>query len=384
MESIGIDFLTAFWEEKYLNEFIREGGSKIKFVTGRSGSGKSHLMRDLSVRAAGCGYITVSFSAKEVWLHDFREIYLEILRQCDLEAIIERCAVRVTREMGFDDYVPEAGRSFMDYLSSVGSADGITKREIRNQLKHLFLDNPRMDNNFALCCSLLTGGILGHPMLEGQAKELLNGWLSGDKSVKLAQLRALGLSPARVTKYNARHMLRSLCEAVRISGATGVFVTIDDLEIVLNRTSMDEIHYTKLRREDTYESIRQLIDEIDSMRNVMFVFGFDRALIDNENFGLKSYQALWMRIQNEIRGGRFNRFADMVDMDALAKDIFTPEMIVRLSEYFVRNASSSLLHPIDFEKAREFLGRTLVSAQGLPEVVREATLGIGGEEQSNV
>ena len=41
----GIQFLTDFWREKYLQEYIRNGGSKIKFVTGRTGSGKTHFLR---------------------------------------------------------------------------------------------------------------------------------------------------------------------------------------------------------------------------------------------------------------------------------------------------------------------------------------------------
>ena len=36
--SAGIDFLADFWKEKYLQEYISEGGSKIKFITGKPGS----------------------------------------------------------------------------------------------------------------------------------------------------------------------------------------------------------------------------------------------------------------------------------------------------------------------------------------------------------
>ena len=81
--------------------------------------------------------------------------------------------------------------------------------------------------------------------------------------------------------------------------------------------------YTKLKREDTYESIRQLIDDIDSLKHIMFVFAFDRELLDNDSAGIKSYQALWMRIQNEIISRRFNRFTDIVDMDRLAEQEYT-------------------------------------------------------------
>ena len=127
-------------------------------------------------------------------------------------------------------------------------------------------------------------------------------------------------------------MLRSLAEIIRMGGSSGLFIAIDNLEILISRSSLEPIHYTKMKREDTYESIRQLIDDIDSMKNIMFVYAFDRELIDNENTGLKSYQALWMRIQNEIVGERFNRFSDMVDMDRFAAQEYTPDIIVSISE----------------------------------------------------
>ena len=43
--SVGIEFLTDFWREQYLAQYIKEGGSAIKFVTGRAGSGKSHTLK---------------------------------------------------------------------------------------------------------------------------------------------------------------------------------------------------------------------------------------------------------------------------------------------------------------------------------------------------
>ncbi len=323
----GIDFLTDFWREKYLREYIRGGGSKIKFVTGRKGSGKTYFLNAMTAIAKEENYKTVQFSARDVWMHDFREIYIEILHQCDIMDCLESVSRYLIREMGYDDRDIPEGMRFIDFLSQNGMGDAITKREIRAQLRQIFLDNPMLDNNFALACSMLTGSILGYPVLEEQNKALLLAWLEGDRSVKLSQLRTLGFYPSRITKYNARHMLRSLAEVVRMGGCSGLLVAIDDMEILISRSSLEPIHYTKMKREDTYESIRQLIDDIDSMRNILFIYAFDRSLIDDENAGLKSYQALWMRIQNEIVSERFNCFADMVDMDRLSLQEYTPEVV---------------------------------------------------------
>lgn len=370
--SCGISFLTDFWEEKYLKEFIRDGGSKIKFVTGRPGSGKTHFLQLMTELARGEGYKTVRFSARDVWMHDFREIYIEVFHQCDIRDCLEAVSRYLISEMGFDaSEIPE-GMKFIDYLSQNDMGDALTKREIRAQLKHIFLDNPMLDNNFALACSMLTGSILGYPILEEQNRDLLLAWLEGDRTVKLAQLRALGFYPSRITRYNARHMLRSLAEVIRMGGYSGLFVAIDDLEILISRSSLEPVHYTKMKREDTYESIRQLIDDIDSMKNIIFVYAFDRKLIDDENAGLKSYQALWMRIQNEIVGARFNRFTDMADLDQLAAQEYTPDVIVAISESLLSRQKNAPMKPLSREAAEEIACQARTGAVGIPQLVQTA------------
>lgn len=366
----GIEFLTDFWTEKYLQEYIRNGGSKIKFITGRKGSGKTHFLRLMTSIAQKENYKTVQFSAKDIWMHDFKEIYIEIFRQSGIMECLEAISRQLIREMGFNYHDIPEGKRFIDYLSETGSGDAITRREIRTQLKHFFLENPMLDNNFALACSMLTGSILGYPVLEEQNRNLLLAWLEGDRTIKLSQLRALDFYPSRITKYNARHMLRSLTEIIHMGGYSGLFIAIDDLEILISRSSLEAVHYTKMKREDTYESIRQLIDDIDSMKNIMFAYGFDRELIDNENAGLKSYQALWMRIQNEIVGERFNRFSDMVDLDRLAAQEYTPDVIISISESLAELQKNMQAEPLDRETAEDIVAQARTGAIGIPQLIQ--------------
>ena len=368
----GIRFLTDFWREKYFQEFIRNGGSKIKFICGRRGSGKTHCLRLITAVDREENYKTVQFSAKDIWMHDFKEIYIEIFRQCDIMGCLKAASRHLIQEMGFDYRDIPEGMKFIDYLSQNNMGDALNKREIRSQLRQIFLDNPMLDNNFALACSMLTGSILGYPVLEEQNRDLLLAWLEGDRSVKLSQLRALDFYPSRITKYNARHMLRSLAELVRMGGYSGLFIAVDNLEILISRSSLEPLHYTKMKREDTYESIRQLIDDIDSMKNIMFVYAFDRELIDNENAGLKSYQALWMRIQNEILGERFNRFADMVDLDRLAAQEYTPEVIVSISRSLADLQKNTPITPLNADTAKDIIAQARTGAVGIPQLIQIA------------
>ncbi len=379
--TVGIDFITDFWRDKYLAEYIKEGGSKIKFVTGNAGSGKSHLLEYFQLQAKNCGYVCVSFSALDVKIHDFKDIYLEVLRQCDLLLCLRKCSEKIIQQFGAGiDSIPE-GKNFSDYLSMQEELNPIAKREIRHLLDDLFLKNPLIDNNFAMACSLLTGGILGHPLLEEPHRDLLLAWLRGEKEAKLTALRKLGLSPSKITRYNARHMLRSLVEIIRLAGYAGLVVFIDDLDVLVKASEPDGYRYSKQKREDTYESIRELIDEIDTLRNIMLIFAFHRSLIDNDATGLKSYQALWMRIQNEISGSQINRFTDIVDLDRVAKQIYTPQTCMELSQRLAElmNRAGMSANPIEEERAQGFVSTIGCGQLSLPAQVNKATLE-GGEE----
>lgn len=375
--STGFEPLIDFWRDRYLNEFVREGGSKIKFVSGRPGCGKTHLLQGLAKEGRDAGYQVVLFSAKDVWLHDFREIYTEIISHCNLDECLLQAANSVIRNMGYDPNTIPDGSDFMTYLSSIGEGDALNRRAIRMELKHIFLNNPRMDNNFALACSMLVGSVLGHPVLEERNKEILKDWLTGKQDIKTAMLRAIGLAPVRITKYNARHMLRSLNELLTFSGYTGLLVLIDNLDILQGQNGTEIIHYTRVRREDTYESIRQLIDEIDSLHKTMFVFAFDRNLLDDENTGIKSYQALWMRIQNEIVSDRFNLFSDIVDLDKYEKQFFNTDTLITMSEKISSLLSDQLgpLETLTPENAEELIEKARTAGIGLPRLVFLNTLG---------
>ena len=268
----------------------------------------------------------------------------------------------------------------MDYLAERGEGDPLSKGEIRAALRKYFTRNPRLDNAFAGCCQLLTGGLLGHPLLENASRELILGYLHGDKTVKLSQMRALGLSASGITKYNARHLLRSLCEVVRLAGYKGLLIVIDDMETLLNRAPGAAIRYTKLRREDTYESIRQLIDDIDSMRNVLFLLCFRRELMDDDSYGMKSYQALWMRVQNEVVSTRFNRFADIIDLDRYADEMYNEDILCEMSQKlaFALVDAEKELTPLNREQAKEIKDRAEFGGLGLPYLMNRALVE-GGE-----
>jgi hypothetical protein len=152
---------------------------------------------------------------------------------------------------------------------------------------------------------------------------------------------------------------------------------VDGMEALNTATSLDNIRYTKMRRDDVYESIRELIDEIDTLKHIMFFFAFDRQLLDDERAGLKSYQALWMRMQNEIVSSTFNKFTDFYDMDKYAEHTYDSHILTQMSQKMAESASreGGMARPISPELATELISNAKHSAVSLPRQVYNATLG---------
>jgi len=316
-----IEFLTDFWKSQYLETYIAGGGSKIKFLTGGGADERSRSLAKFLRDAEDVGYKSVYISAKKTWLHDFKNIYVAIFDAVDFEGCLQKCADYIIKGLGYDPEEIPAGMDFASYLQDRSAFDPLTKREIREKLSDMFFKNTWIDNNFAISSALIAGGILGYPAIEPAAKDLLLAWHMGEKEARISALRKSGLSPSRISKTNARHMLRSLIEIVRLSGYKGLAVAIDNLEMLANVSALEEIRYTKMRREDAYESIREMIDGIDTFSHFMLAFAFEKELLDDEVCGFKSYQALWMRIQNEIESDRPNRFADIIDLNRIEQEV---------------------------------------------------------------
>lgn len=373
--TIGLDKVSGFWREEYFNKYIKNSGSKIKFITGKKGSGKSHLLKLLSFEAASEGFLTVSLSSKNLLLSDLTNLYIEIFKALPFEDLIRGCSLFITSCLGYDDY-KESDKSFMDWISDQRGSSALIKRELRETIKSAFADSSELDYNFAQVVSIFVGDYLGLVRISDEDKTFLTRWLLATKEQKISEVRAFGLAGYKINKFNARYLIKSLASLVHIAGYNGLYVSIDDLDSMVSTSSLNPVKYTKMRRDDAYEAIRQLIDDIDSFSYFFLAFGFDRVMIDNANNGFKSYQALWLRIQNEIVSSRINLYTDLLDLDQVNLQLYDVESIEdmskRLSKLFDEYDISSEI--IDRETAERLLKESRYGGTSIPLLVNRATL----------
>ncbi|HAN42362.1 MAG TPA: hypothetical protein DCP98_02945 [Sphaerochaeta sp.] len=376
--TVGIDQLTSFYNLYYLEDFVAKGGSVVRFVTGKHGSGKTHFISLLKADAADCGYVTAALDAGKLLLNDFTKLYEAVFKACDFRKLVDDVCSKMLSDLGYQGINLDSGISVMDQISDMGQLDAISRNEIRGKIRSLSINNTYMDNNFAIIVSMFVSARIGLFEFEKTAEERLLMWLAADGSLKLSDIKQDGLLPYRINKYNARHLLRSLTELCRIAGHKGLFISVDNLDVLLNDSALSEVHYTKMRRDDTFESIRQMIDDVDTFRNLFIVFAFNSELLDNDRAGIKSYQALWLRMQNEIVSARFNPFSSLIDMDEANNEYLNAANLIEMSRKFASIANGLDFHidPIDGSKVEEIIKNAKYGSNALPYLVNIATLGL--------
>lgn len=92
------------FQQHYLYNYIAAGGSKVKVLVGREGSGKTHLLRCAGTDAAALGYAVVYLSAREVShrLNDLPNLYRAICQKIDKQGLIKGLCRTIAARLGYD------------------------------------------------------------------------------------------------------------------------------------------------------------------------------------------------------------------------------------------------------------------------------------------
>ena len=135
----------------------------------------------------------------------------------------------------------------------------------------------------------------------------------------LRQMSALksALIYRRIARHTARQILFSLPHWLATNGHAGLLLVIDIRRLgVARRPPVEERagqYYTRLGLLDAYEVLRQLVDSTDELARCCVVVIAAPELLTDESRGLDAYQALKLRIFDEIRDRRRdNPFSSLV------------------------------------------------------------------------
>jgi hypothetical protein len=318
------------WESFFMEQYLKPGGyiasgySQMKFLLGRPGSGKTHLLRRLTQQASGLGYVAAYLRASNIRLQHIDSLYAEIASRVDMEDLAHRLARRVADKLGYDlDQVP-TNRTFLSWVVQEHQRiDILVKRDVEQVLGDFF-KRERVDPNFSLAFTQLAAAVLGIRQISREDRNIILRWLRGEK-LPVVELHRIYLA-RNIDRYNARDTLHALADFVRQQGFNGLFIAIDQMEDLPlgHNPETQRPKYGNSTLADAYQSFREMVDNLPSIPGMMVILAGQRDFLDLPR-GIKSYDALWLRIQHEIVSPRFNRFSQLVDLDRAVADNLTLE-----------------------------------------------------------
>ena len=295
--------------EEYLEGFVSDGGSALKFVV-PARQDLVPLLRDRIAADAGAqDYLVVAVDAGETRVHMLQEVFFRIAEQIDWRQMARRVVLRLAGEAGYhtdtvnlnsDTPILEA----ISQASSVGASpveESLIRMELRNPLFESVTRNGSMSRDFRVAMTQLCLTEMGGAGQNQEAVPLIE-WLTGVNR-RVSSVRRYEIYNS-IVRTNARHFLESLLYWVRFVGYPGTCVILDDARVTLRRNPRDgRRFYSRAAVMDHYELVRELIDGTDRLEGLLLVVLADEGFLDEDirGKGFCIYQALRSRIADEVR-----------------------------------------------------------------------------------
>ncbi|MDP9442169.1 MAG: ATP-binding protein [Actinomycetota bacterium] len=308
-----LDFLV----KEYLSDFIRRGGTAVKFAVVPPAAAKP--LHDGLTRAGEAeGYLVARVEAETTKIHLIDQLFFAVARQIDWDGLAAVFVRDAYATIAFP--APDEGDL---RVATVAQAHDVDERELyrslRRQLEAGLLRDFALAQEFRLAMLRLCSAQVVASEVDDAERVAVLEWLRGELR-QLSRLRS-SLIFTRIGRHNARHMLVSLARWLTRTGRAGLVLDLDIARLsVARRPPAEEregLYYSKAGAMDAYEVLRQLIDSTDELSSCLAVVVAPPEFVLDESRGLASYSALQLRIADEVRDRhRPNPFAAFVRLGA--------------------------------------------------------------------
>jgi len=296
-------------DREYLSEFVPAGGASVKLA----------IMDDAIFAAAATqlitlgqsrGMLTVHIDAGQTRIHMMHELFFAIARALPWDDLLQRYLERLFGSNSYPWPRPGAVVTMSELAVAFAVAPSLLTRQRDQWLTADLWEDRRLTQDFraallTLCLSRLEPHIVNttEPALQ---------WLQGEK-VPAALLRAVEIS-VRISRTNARAMLVSLCHFLRKAGVNGLLVVLDVRQLSRTTAAEGVSRYSPVAVMDSYEVLREVIDDVEHMPGLFAAVLADAALATGDpRRALGQYAALQMRVWPDVRpGDRQNPVAPLV------------------------------------------------------------------------
>jgi hypothetical protein len=306
------DWLTVI-DREYLADFIPEGGGCVKFLAGLPEQ-NAEVSAALDTLAENKGFIRVDLDAARTKLHRIDHVFFEIARQIDWASLAVIYVAQGLKESGWTLAKSTEGFDFAAMAEQNGIEETTIRQALKKTLNALYTDYS-MTQDFRLALiQICRAQVAG---LEHSAIPAIY-WLRGELS-RISELKSAKIF-RKIGRDNARLMLQSLAHWLRRNEQPGLILALDisrALDNAKRADRQDGFYYSAAALTELYETLRQLIDGSSETPGVFVTVFAPPTLLSDEKRGVDRYQALKMRIFDDVRNrGVQNPLAPMVRLQA--------------------------------------------------------------------
>jgi hypothetical protein len=288
---------------EYLGDFVADGGAAVRFAVPEHEAGREAVRDGLRAAAAAGGFQWAAVDAATTKMHLVDRLFFAVARQIDWDDLARRYLHGHLVEAGFrvpGAAGPAAPPLSLAALTAVNDYP-VLGGEVRRGLANGLYRDDAMSREFRLAMLHLCLAQLdpeGDPALA----EAVRQWLRGELRLISGVKRALIFQ--RIARHNARHMLVSLAHWLRRCGARGLVLVLDVARYGDAARPADRgagLYYSTTACLDLYEVLRQLLDATDELEACFTAVLAGPEFLTDDRRGLRSYQALYLRIADEVR-----------------------------------------------------------------------------------
>ena len=262
----------------YLGSYLAEGGAVFKLVVGDYGSGKSHFLYCVRDRAWQRNFAVskVDLSPKESPYDDQKRVYAAVASSI----IWHELGDTGDEERGLARFLEGTLRRLVENSGSDLQDPAAAQLPDVEALLETLQNTPIDSLSFQKAVIGYLNALLYGKELR---QESLARWLQGEEVTPedMRDLRTIGVTE-KITKPNAFKMLRSLCQAVRVLGYTGLVLLFDEGDRMLSIGGKSEKVAT--------DNLREVIDRCrEDLPGAMFMYAVPPDFIKSI---VPKYQAL--------------------------------------------------------------------------------------------
>ena len=293
---------------EYIEDYIPAGGAAVKFIVPADDAGREALVAGLRGDASAAGCVFAFVDARHTRLHLIDRVFSEVAAQVGWDALTDAFLRRLFGARGYR--LPDAAEGLR--LETLAAHNEVARvdlpefdREVTNLLRQGLYHNYSLSYEFRLAMMRLCEARLQPESASADLADLVKMWLRGE-------LRTLSpLKPAlifqKVARHNARHLFASLAQWTHLAGAGGLVLCLDIGRYTEAARPVEPdgtFYYSTAAAIDTYEVLRQFIDATDELGHCFIAVVAARSFLEDERRGLNRYDALKLRIWDEVHDRR--------------------------------------------------------------------------------